>query len=173
MSRPFKALYCLEVLGLDVTLYGATVTPPRLAALRFTIPYTFYAHQLVARRAVVPLRSLRATLWRFLDPFTADMWAALICMLVIQSSFYFYYEMNDRGAVNVVKAERRRSRVKACAYTAFLAAMSVVGTNNHVPSSISGRAYQAVASFCVWIIMAAYLANLRPSWARGPWRCSR
>ena len=41
----FKLLWCMEVLGLDVALYGATVTPPRTVAARFTVPYTFYAHQ--------------------------------------------------------------------------------------------------------------------------------
>ena len=122
-------------------------------------PSALHPSQLVARRATVPKRTLRATLWQFLAPFTADMWGALVALLVLQSSTYFYYELTDNGA-NLVKAEHARSRTKAISYSTFLATMSVVGTNNHVPSSISGRAYQAVASFSVWIIMASYLANL-------------
>ena len=54
----FKLLWCLEVLGLDVALYGATLTPPRTAVARFTVPYTFYAHQ--ARAPASPHRGLHS-----------------------------------------------------------------------------------------------------------------
>ena len=87
------------------------------------------------------------------------MWLALVALLVLQSLTYFYYEHSSE-VDNVVHQERRRGILRAYSYAVFLVAMSVVGTNNHVPTSISGRVYTAVAAFVIWICMASYISNL-------------
>ena len=65
-----KALWIINVLGLDTALYGITTTPPRQQYLSFSQPFTFYSHQLVAPRATVPLQSLNQKLWQWTVPFT-------------------------------------------------------------------------------------------------------
>ena len=87
------------------------------------------------------------------------MWLTLVALLVLQSLTYFYYEHSSE-VDNVVHQERRRGILRAYSYAVFLVAMSVVGTNNHVPTSISGRVYTAVAAFVIWICMASYISNL-------------
>ena len=155
-----KALWMINALGMDTALYGMTATPPRLQSLAFSQPFTFYSHQLVARRATVVLPSLNQKLWHWTRPFTWDMWLALVALLVLQSLTYFYYEQAGSEVDNMVHQERRRGIVRAYSYAVFLVAMSVVGTNNHVPTSISGRVYTAVAAFVIWICMASYISNL-------------
>ena len=155
----FKALWIMNILGLDTPLYGITVTPQRQQYIAFTQPFTFYSHQLVAQRATLPRKSVTETLWQFTAPFSWDMWLAFIGMLFLQSLTYFRYERSSEVR-NMMHQESARSTARAYSYAAFLVTMSVVGTNNHVPTSISGRVYTAMAAFCVWIIMASYISNL-------------
>jgi Ligand-gated ion channel len=157
----FKALWTLDVLGLDVALYGATVTPPRMAYLRFTSSYTLYRHTLVAKRATLPVQAMGKRLWLWLRPFSWDMWLALIGLLLCNSAVYMWFEHStDVSDTSTLHRELRRSRTHAVSHATFLSSMSVVGTNNNVPTTMSGRIHQICASFSLWVIMAAYLANL-------------
>ena len=157
----FKALWALDVLGLDVALYGATVTPPRMAYMRFTADYTLYRHVLVAKRATLPVQALDRRLWLWLQPFSWDMWLALVCFLVVNSAVYMWYERStDAVASSLLHSELKRSLTHAVSHATFLSSMSVVGTNNNVPTTTSGRIHAVVAAFSLWVVMAAYLANL-------------
>ena len=157
----FKALYALDVLQLDVALYGATVTPPRMAFMRFTADYTQYRHVLVAKRATLPRRDMTANVWLWLRPFSWDMWLLLFCLLLFDTGMYFMFERRtDAVATSPLHRELKRSAAHAASHSAFLATMSIVGTNNHVPTTVSGRIHAFSAAFAKWIIMATYLANM-------------
>ena len=120
-----RVLWALETMGMDIGMYDCTLTSYRAQFINFTVPFTFYSHQVVTREAVLPKPRLTSVLWTFLRPFSWDLWLVLLASVFVSGVAFYLLEEASHPKVSSMRS------LQFLRYANFIAAMSLVGTNNH------------------------------------------
>ena len=159
-----RALYAMQTHGLDVVLVQMTLDPGRLLYFRM-MPVQSFGYQIVTTRPTlvqVPFAE-RAFVWA--RPFTPSLWLLYTGAVVFTSMMMLVFERNrneEQFGDHIIGSE-----VEAVGQSVYLAAMGAVLKEMYSPSTAAGRVYTGTKSFCIFLLISMYIANLAAVFTTG------
>jgi hypothetical protein len=156
--------------GCDIYASPVLFVSPRRALFRSTNAFRTYSYRIVALRATVPKVTLSSTLWRWLEPFTPQLWGLLAGTIMFGAAIFLILEAESTSEESIVHVytKTRIPRTHAVVQSMFLAVCSLTTVMDHDPTLFASRIFICVKAFTTWIVMAAYLANFAARLATRP-----
>ena len=159
-----RALYAMQTHSLDVVLVQLTLDPGRLLFFRM-MPVQSFGYQIVTTRPMlvqVPFAQ-RAFVWA--QPFTPQLWLLYTGAVVFTSIVMLLFERSrneEQFGDHIIGSE-----VEAVGQSVYLAAMGAVLKEMYSPSTAAGRVYTGTKSFCIFLLISMYIANLAAVFTTG------
>ena len=159
-----RALYAMQTHSLDVVMVQMTLDPGRLLYFRM-MPVQSFGYQIVTTRptlVMVPFAE-RAFVWA--RPFTPQLWLLYTGAVLFTSIVMLLFERNrneEQFGDHIIGSE-----VEAVGQSVFLAAMGAVLKEMYAPSTAAGRVYTGTKSFCIFLLISMYIANLAAVFTTG------
>ena len=159
-----RALYAMQTHALDVVLVQLALDPGRLLYFRM-LPVQSFGYQVVTTRpklVEVPFAE-RAFVWA--RPFTWQLWLLYTGAVVFTSFMMLLFERarnEEQFGDHIIGSE-----VEAVGHSLYLAAMGAVLKEMYSPSTAAGRVYTGTKSFCIFLLISMYIANLAAVFTTG------
>jgi hypothetical protein len=159
-----RALYAMQTHNLDVVLVQLALDPGRLLYFRM-LPVQSFGYQVVTTRPTlveVPFAE-RAFVWA--RPFTWQLWLLYTGAVAFTSFMMLFFERarnEEQFGDHIIGSE-----IEAVGHSLFLASMGAVLKEMYAPSTAAGRVYTGTKSFCIFLLISMYIANLAAVFTTG------
>lgn len=157
--------YTLSTLGYDCIMSAVKVDPARTTIMNFVSPHQPFAFTVVAPQPVLPDTTIVQVLFSWTDPFQPELWALSFGALVTAGLVMYLLEGSENEDDFLGLGDSVPLRM---VQAAIQGVNSFSGAGGFTPITWAGKAFNAMFSFSMVLLQAAYTANLAAYFTRPP-----